>query len=324
MPRSPRSLTVLSLCLLLAACRERSGGEAAPTAAPAAAPDAAHAADVEAWKKGRLERLTGPEGWLSLVGLEWLEEGGNRLGSAGDADVRFPARLPAAIGTLTRSGGSYTLQPAAGVELTTDAGPITGAVPLQSDASGEPTLVRLGAVTFYVIERGDNAAVRIKDAESPVRTGFRGLDYYPLSADWRIQARFEPAPPGTTMPVPNILGTIDNSPSQGTVVFTHDGEEVRLRAIDEGDGRLFLVFGDRTNGKETYGGGRFVYADPPAAGETTVLVDFNQSYNPPCVFTPYATCPLPPAENKLAFRVEAGERLWADYDPTQHAASLAQ
>jgi uncharacterized protein (DUF1684 family) len=315
-----RSLPLLSLGLFLAACREGGGG-ATPPAAPAATPEAAHVADVETWRATRHDRLTGPEGWLSLVGLAWLEEGRNRLGSAADADVRFPERLPADLGTIVRQGDSYRLEPAPGAELLAGdpATPVAGPMPLATDAAGAPTVLRHGAVTFFVIQRGDRAAVRIKDAESPVRTGFQGLEYYPIAPQWRVVARFEPAPPGTTMPVPNILGTVDDSPSQGTVAFEHDGQEVRLRAIDEGDGRLFLVFGDRTNGRGTYGGGRFVYADPPGPGEDTVVVDFNKSYNPPCVFTPYATCPLPPAENKLPFPVEAGEKLWAGYDPTLHA-----
>jgi uncharacterized protein (DUF1684 family) len=313
----------VSLALLLAACGERGGGGGAVATTPApppAAADEAHTADVEAWRQTRRERLEAPEGWLSLVGLEWLDEGANTLGSAADADVRFPARLPAQLGVIERQGSTFRLVPAPGVELTAGEppAPVSGPMDIASDATGEPTIVRHGAVAFFVIERGDRVALRIKDAESPVRTGFQGLDYYAIDPRWRVTARFEPAPAGTTMPVPNILGTVDESPSQGSVVFTHDGQEVRLRAIDEGDGRLFLVFGDKTNGKATYGGGRFLYADPPAAGSSTVVVDFNKSYNPPCVFTPYATCPLPPAENKLPFAVEAGEKLWSGYDAMAH------
>ena len=170
----------------------------------------------------------------------------------------------------------------------------------------------LQSFAFYVIQRGDRWAVRIKDADSPVRASFSGLDYYPIALDWRVVARFEPAEKGATLKVPNILGAVDDAAFPGTVVFTHDGHEVRLEAIDEGDGRLFIVFGDATNGHGTYGGGRFVYAPPPVAGQPVVL-DFNQAYNPPCVFTSYATCPLPPPGNKLPFPVEAGEKLWSGY-----------
>ena len=324
MSRATRIAASCALGLILAAtgctrtaANDQAAATPATTTAPAASGEQAMSADhqaaVEAWRSQRLERLTAPTGWLTLVGLEWLDEGDNELGSAADADVRFPARAPQRLGTITRRGEQMTLTPAAGAALTVDDKPVTGPIPLASDAAGEPTIVAFEAIEFYVIHRGDRWAVRIKDGESPVRTGFQGLEYYPLRGDWRVQARFEPAPKGTTIAVPNILGTIDDSPSQGSVVFARDGQEVRLQAIDEGDGRLFLVFGDATNGKGTYGGGRFVYAPPPEPGETTVVVDFNQAYNPPCVFTPYATCPLPPKENKLPFPVEAGEKLWAGY-----------
>lgn len=316
-------LAALAACLLLGGDRGAAAAVAldsataartAPLAArPAVAMSAEATAAVEAWRARRLARLTAPDGWLTLVGLEWLEEGANRLGSAEDADVRFPAKVPAQLGTITRRGEALTLEPAAGVPLTIDGKPVVAPAPLVSDDKGDPTTVSLGSVSFFVIRRGDRWAVRIKDSDSPVRQGFQGLEYYPLAADWRVVARFEPAAKGTTMPVPTILGTVEDSPSPGDVIFTRDGKEVRLKAIDEGDGRLFLVFGDSTNGKVTYGGGRFVYADPPKPGETTVLVDFNQAYNPPCVFTPYATCPLPPKGNKLPFAVEAGEKLWSGY-----------
>jgi uncharacterized protein (DUF1684 family) len=313
--------TLAAALLLLAGCRgeERAGSGAAPSPSPAAEAgdvSAEHRADVEAWKQGRLQRLTAPDGWLSLVGLEWIEEGTNRLGSAPDAEVAFPAKAPPRMGVIERRGEALAFTPEPGVEVLAGEppAPITGRLELRSDLSGEPTMLRHGTFLFHVIQRGDRFALRVKDSESPVRTGFQGLEHYPVRADWRITARFEPAPPGTTIAVPNILGTVDDSPSQGTVVFEREGREARLAAIDEGDGRLFLVFGDETNGKTTYGGGRFVYADPPAPGETTVVVDFNKSYNPPCVFTAYSTCPLPPRSNRLPYPLEAGEKLWAGYE----------
>jgi uncharacterized protein (DUF1684 family) len=317
--RHPAALAACGLVLLLAACRAEDRGGPQGTATPSPAEETAlttaeHRADVEQWRRTRIERLTAPDGWLSLVGLEWLDEGVNRLGSAPGAEVQFPATAPAAVGTLERRGAQLSFTSAPGVEVLADDRPISGTVELRSDATGEPTVLGHGTFSFYVIQRGDRWAVRIKDRESPVRTGFQGIESYPIRADWRVLARFEPAPPGTTIPVPNILGTIDATPSQGSVVFEHAGTQVRLAAIDEGDGRLFLVFGDTTNGKVTYGGGRFVYADPPPAGESTVVVDFNKSYNPPCVFTAYSTCPLPPRSNDLPFAVEAGEKLWAGYE----------
>jgi uncharacterized protein (DUF1684 family) len=325
--RVATSIALMGALAAVAACTpSRSGEGAAPT--PAATPTTAAAqqeqpmnpqqqAALEAWRSKRIERLKAPDGWLTLVGLEWLDEGDNSLGSAADADVQFPAKAPANLGTINRHRYALMLAPAprnpGDPPLTIDKKPVTKATKLVSDAKGDPTVVAFGPIEFYVIQRGDRWAVRIKDSESPIRTGFQGLEYYPTRGDWVVQATLDPAPKGTKIPVPNILGTTEDADSPGDVVFTRDGHDVRLQAIDEGDGRLFLVFGDQTNGKGTYGGGRFVYAAPPKPGETTVTVDFNQAYNPPCVFTPYATCPLPPKGNKLPFPVEAGEKLWAGY-----------
>ena len=328
MARCRAPLLAASL-LLLAGCR---GGEEATAPAAVSTPaaeaptvSAEHRADVEKWRQTRDERLRSAEGWLSLVGLEWIEEGTSRLGSAPGAEVKFPATAPASLGTIERRGEALFFTPEPGVEVRAGdpPAPVTARIELRSDLEEEPTMLRQGSFVFHVIRRGDRWALRIKDGSSPVLAGFEGMEYYPLRPDWRITARFEPSPPGTTIQVPNILGTIDDSPSQGKVVFERDGHESRIAAIDEGDGRLFLVFGDETNGKGTYGGGRFVYADPPAPGETTVVVDFNKAYNPPCVFTPYATCPLPPREHRLPFPVEAGEKLWAGYEHHDETAAGA-
>ncbi len=193
------AVTVLAALVAVAACAPSPPDEpAAPT--PAATASAAEqeqpmnpqqAAAVEAWRSRRIERLEAPDGWLSLVGLEWLDEGDNRLGSAADADVRFPAKAPANLGTITRRGDALTLTPAVpkqgGSPLTIDGKPVTKATKLASDAQGEPTTVSFGSIELYVIQRGDRWAVRIKDSESPVRTGFQGLDYYPLRGDWVVQ-----------------------------------------------------------------------------------------------------------------------------------------
>ncbi|HEV8238451.1 MAG TPA: DUF1684 domain-containing protein [Thermoanaerobaculia bacterium] len=321
--RFATAIVLTSVLAAAAACAPGRSDEAAtPTPAPVATTAAAQQeqpmnaqqqAALDEWRKGRIERLTSPDGWLTLVGLEWLDEGDNTLGSAAEADVHFPAKAPANLGTISRHGEELTLTPAAGSPLTIDKQPVTKPTKLLSDAKGDPTVVSFGTIEFYVIQRGDRWAVRMKDSENPVRTGFKGLDYYPNRGDWVVTANFEPAPKGTKIPVPNILGATEETDSPGDVLFSRDGHNVRLQAIDEGDGRLFLVFGDQTNGKGTYGGGRFVYAAPPKPGEHTVTIDFNQAYNPPCVFTPYATCPLPPKGNKMPFPIEAGEKLWSGY-----------
>ena len=179
-------------------------------------------------------------------------------------------------------------------------------IDLQIDASGKPTILELGSLNFYLIKRGDRLGVRIKDKQSPLRASFQELDNYPIRPEWRIVARFEPYK-DKKIPIANIVGLVEDNPSPGAVVFDWQGKTYRIDALEGSpEGGLFLVFGDRTNGKETYGAGRFLDTDPPKDGK--VVVDFNTAYNPPCAFTAFATCPLPPAQNKLAVAIEAGEK----------------
>lgn len=264
-------------------------------------PDAALREEVEAWRLGRYDRLRQPIGWLTLAGLDWLKPGVNRVGSAPDADVILPAG-PAEAGTVVvegsdvRASGAFELDGRA-VEDT----------PLATDANHqEPTLLALGDLRLCVIDREGRLAIRTWDTASPRLRDFDGIPHWPVDPRWAITARFEPTP-GRTRHVPDVLGDGFDEESPGEVVFGVDGIEYRLEALPGGpDGELFLVFGDATNGTETYGGGRFLYTPPPDANGT-VRVDFNQAYNPPCVFSPYATCPLPWPENRLPLRIEAGE-----------------
>jgi uncharacterized protein len=180
---------------------------------------------------------------------------------------------------------------------------------VSADVTGKPTILQLGSLTFYVIKRGDRLGVRIKDKTSPMLASFKGIDEYPIRPEWRVVARFEPYK-DKKIPIANIIGQVADEKSPGTLVFDWQGKTYRLDALDGGeDGSLFVVFGDQTNGKEAYGAGRFLDTDPPKDGK--VVVDFNTAYNPPCAFTAFATCPLPPAQNKLAVRVEAGEKKFA-------------
>ncbi len=183
------------------------------------------------------------------------------------------------------------------------AGPVT----LASDADEDTTMLRRGSLLFYLIRRGDRLGVRVKDSQSEARRNFRGLDYFPIDPGWRIEARFEPYDPPKSISVPNVLGQDNAEKSPGAVVFEHGGKTYRLDPVlERGETDYFVIFGDRTNGNETYGAGRFLYVKPPVDGRT--VIDFNKAYNPPCVFTEYATCPLPPPQNKLPIRIEAGEK----------------
>lgn len=286
-------------------------GETSETGVSAADEEMArsHEQEVLDWREERLASLQKPDGWLSLVGLDWLEEGSSTVGSAEGSAVRLPEAAPAELGTLELSESVVRFRPAPDADLTID-GEAPGGEPVEMvpDAAGEPTTVASGSVSFYVIERQGRFAARVKDSEAATRRDFAGIDYFPIEPAYRVEARFEPHEPPKTIPIPTVLGTDDPSESPGAVVFEMAGETYRIDALPGGDdGSLFLVFGDTTNGHTTYGGGRFLYTDPPAA-DGTVVVDFNRAYNPPCLFTPYATCPLPPPQNKLGVAVEAGEK----------------
>lgn len=299
---------LLFVTVLLGAC-------ARPAEAPASAPAAAaldpqHVREIEEWRAKRDARLRADDSWLTLAGLFWLKPGENRFGSAADNAVVLPASAAARGGVLAVEGEQVTLRAEPGAGVLIDGKDITTAT-LVSDKAGEPTIVRLGAVSFYVIVREGKLAARVKDNESAVRKSFTGMEYYPIGDKWRVKARFEPYVPEKTIPVPNIFGRLEDSKSPGALVFEIDGKTYRLDPVwEEGSTDYFILFGDQTNGKETYGGGRQLYA-APAGPDGTTIVDFNKAYNLPCVFTPFATCPLPPPQNKLPLRVEAGEKRYA-------------
>jgi uncharacterized protein (DUF1684 family) len=228
------------------------------------------------------------------------------VGSAVDADVVLPAG-PALAGTLTMTDAGIL----ADGDFTHEGRPAR-AVPLVTDRDAEPTMLALDALRLCVIDRGGRLAVRTWDTDASARRTFTGIDHWPVDAAWRLDGRFEPSP-ARTVAVPDVLGTIDDEASPGDVAFDVDGRTHRLQALPGGpDGELWLVFGDATNGHETYGGGRFLYTPAPDR-DGGVEVDFNRAYNPPCVFSPYATCPLPWPENRLPIRIEAGERAFGDH-----------
>jgi uncharacterized protein (DUF1684 family) len=283
---------------------------AAAPPADAARPDpAAYQKKIEAWRQERVADLKKEDSWLTLVGLYWLHAGANRFGSNPANHIILPATAPAYAGSLALSGKTVKLTARPGVALLADGKPAAPGMILKGDVTGKPTVVQLGSLSFFVIQREEKIGVRIKDKASPLLASFKGLDNYPLSPDWRVVARFEPAK-DRKIAIANVLGQVADQKSPGSVVFDRGGKPYRLDALEGGPkGELFLIFGDQTNGKETYGAGRFLETDAPSGGK--VVVDFNTAYNPPCAFTAFATCPLPPAQNKLAVKVEAGEKKFA-------------
>jgi uncharacterized protein len=265
--------------------------------------NAEHREAVEAWRTQRYERLRGEIGWLTLAGLGWLKPGVNRIGSANDADVVLPGGPPLA-GTVSVVSRRATADGA----FIHDGMPVHERE-LTSDAEGEPTLLELGHLRLCVIERAGRLAIRTWDTNAGARREFDGIDHWPVDPAWRLDARLEPTP-GRTIEVPDVFGVTEPEPSPGDLAFEVGGQAHRLQALRGGDaGELWLIFGDATNGDETYGGGRYLYTDAPDP-DGVVMVDFNRAYNPPCVFTHYATCSLPWPANRLQIRIEAGERAW--------------
>lgn len=261
-----------------------------------------HVEAVEAWRRQRYAALRRDIGWLTLAGLAWLQPGVNRVGSDAANDVVLPSG-PAVAGTITVTDARETVAHGAFLHE----GRAAEGLRLVNDQEGEATLLELGSLRLCVIERGGRLAVRTWDLASPARRRFDGIDHWPVDPAWRLTARFEPTP-DRTIRVPDVMGVDGEETSPGDVVFELAGATHRLQALPGGDsGELWLVFGDATNGDETYGGGRFVYTGSPSA-DGAVEVDFNRAYNPPCVFSPFATCPLPWPENRLPVRIEAGER----------------
>jgi len=311
--RTLAMLTFAALAPLLTACGPRATPDDAGRDEAAATPTPEYVQEITAARAEREESLRRDDSWLTLVGLFWLEEGDSTFGSAADNALVFPEKAPAHIGTLTRTGDEVRLRPEPGVGLTLGEEPLDGEIVLAPDSSGEPTELTLGTFTFYLIERTGRYGIRLKDRESPARLAFSGIEHFPLDPRLAIEARFEPYDPPKPIKIPNILGTEFDDTTPGALVFTVGGEEVRLEPTGDPAEGLFLVFGDGTNGKETYGGGRFLSVPPPTA-DGTAVVDFNLAYNPPCVFSPYATCPLPPRQNRLTARIEAGEKMYGE-DP---------
>lgn len=253
----------------------------------------------------RLERLTAPDGWLSLIAFEWLVDGPNRVGSGPDNDIVLPAG-PVHLGTITPGvDGATAFEAAGGERVEVDGEPVERTT-LRDDAMGRvPSEVRFGSAVLTVIVRDGRKAIRVRDANAPTRTGFSGLTYFPADPSWRVVAEWVPFDPPYELELGTVIGTIEKERVPGKAVFTREGRTFELYPYHETPDALFFVFGDLTSGKETYGAGRFLDTGLPEGG--TLVLDFNEARNPPCVFTPYATCQLAPPENRLDVRVEAGE-----------------
>lgn len=262
-------------------------------------------ASVEKWHADRVERLQKPDGWLALIGRHPLEHGAWSVGAAADNAIRLAAG-PAHLGTVTYGeDGKVSFALAEGVDAAIDG---TTARRAELAVDGEkPTYVRAGTVNFYVMNRSGNYFLRVRDSDSPRRKQFAGIERYPVDPAWRVEAAWVPFDPPHEIKITNIIGLVEPAKIPGKAVFEHDGKTYELIPIDEGpDEDLFFVLSDATAGRETYEACRFLYAERPVNGK--IVLDFNRVYNPPCAFTPFATCPLPPKGNVLPFPLRAGEK----------------
>ncbi len=274
-------------------------------------PRAEPPAEWTAWRAQRRESLTGENGWLTLIGLFWLEPGENAIGSAESNAVVLPAdRAPSELGTLVRDGTSVTFRSRPGAGVTVAGAPID-AMPLVSDQQGEPTTLEVGSLRMHVIVRGDRVGLRVKDRESPARRALGEIPVFDYDPRFKVHARIERPSPARTLPIVNVLGMTEETPVIGVLHFELEGHAMSLAAIPNGPGPddgLFVLLRDATSEEgETYGAGR--YLDVEASGTATeVDLDFNYLYTPPCGYTEHATCPLPPEENVLPIAIRAGEK----------------
>lgn len=276
-----------------------------------AAPVAAPPADYLSWQQQRVASLSAEKGWLTLIGLHWLEPGRHRIGSGAGSAVRLNAG-PELLGEIELSAAgeiTFYADPKASVL-------VAGKTPnkaerLFSDAEqAVPTEVSTGTVSFFVVNRSGKLGLRVKDSNSTVRTQFQGLDYFAYAPNMVINARFEAYPESKTIDIVNILGMIEPTPNPGRAHFDFGGKSYSIELLEGSDAEhYFTVFGDQTNGKETYGMARFLAGSLDRKNNTVVL-DFNRAYNPPCAFTEYATCPMPPPTNRIAAKINAGEKTY--------------
>ena len=268
------------------------------------AADTAYQQEIAKWREQREAKLKADDGWLTVVGLHWLHEGVNTVGSDPKSDAPLPASMPARVGTITLSNKKVHFKPAGGVRLK-DTGVGLKEMDLKTDITPEYDRLALGRVKFFVIEREDRFAVRVKDNDSEARKKFAGLRWYAVDPSWKIQAKFIPSPHQVVFDTE--VGVKEKDDSPGYVTFTRGGQEYKLEPVKEDDD-LWFVFRDQTSGKTTYAASRFLYTPFPKDG--FVELDFNKAENPPCVFTDYATCPLPTPQNRLQLAVTAGEQMY--------------
>jgi uncharacterized protein (DUF1684 family) len=314
------ALCLLSTAALLAGCGPATapGDEGGDAPLAQAGPELA-AAEAQ-WRSERREHLLAEDGWTSLIGLHWLELRAHYIGSSPTSGIRL-AMGPPKLGLVQQDGGRVYFTPERGVAITSDEAAVTGRIELRDDHDPDPGELQFdeGRGRLTLIRRGERRALRVKHADAPARASFGRIDYWPVDAGWVLDGRFEPHPASRTIGIASIVGGLDLLPNPGVVEFSRGGVEYRLEALEGEDGGLFLILADRTSGHDSYGAGRYLDTGAPDA-QGRVTLNFNRAYNPPCAFTAFATCPLPPPENRLDLAVTAGEKSYVKPPRAEPAA----
>ena len=296
-------VAIAALVLLLTACETRK----------TMTPDPALLEAHQTWVNTRERQLRNPEGWLALVGLVWLEPGNWRLGNSSPAELVFSGSNATSAGMFEVVGNTVSFTPEVGVEATLNDEPLAPGVEvdLVDDQHGPASVLRVGTLHITHIHRQSKPALRVRDRNAPTLTNFMEMDRHDFDPAWRVPARFTPAGTTSVVTIEDVTGHVEEQPYEGTLQFELPGdtpETTRTLIVQAAGPRdFFVVFGDASNGHETYGGGRFLQVPRPGADGMTII-DFNRAYTPPCSFTPYATCPVPPMGNRLDRAVPAGER----------------
>ena len=302
-----RSIVVCGLLIVLASC-----GQAEPVF-----DKAAHEQEVLDWRAGRLERLKDPQGYLNQIGLYWLEEGSYSIGSDPGNDIRLPEKAAALIGILEVGEDGVWMSAEDGVEVYSNEQPVQRIL-IADDTTEAPVQITHRTLAWTVVKRDDRFAVRLRDFEHPFVATFGPLPYFPVDSSLRVPATLHRYVEPRIANVETVIEGLGYHPeSPGTVHFAIDGQAFELEAYTSGE-NLFFVFGDATNRDDTYGAGRFLYAEAPGDDGKTVL-DFNLAYSPPCAFNDFSTCPVASPRNRLPIRIEAGEK----YDETLHYSADA-
>lgn len=267
--------------------------------------------EIATWQQQRDADLRNPDGWLTLAGLFWLEPGRNTFGADPANMIRFPDKAPPRLGEFIVTHDNVVVEIVPGVRVTSARAEVTRQTMVGAGMDNGPVLA-YGSLRWYIIRRDGRWAVRLRDQEHPALSAFHGVTCFPIDPVWRVEAQLIPHPAPVTIPVPTILGSVNQTSSPGTLHFSINGEKQSLIALGAAGRPLMLIFADATSSKETYGSGRFLAVDAPD-GNGRTHIDFNRAYNPPCAFTPFATCPLPPAGNRLAIPITAGEKKYGDH-----------